>query len=234
MASRYHSLDNPLNPSIFGVVDAKYSPLHQLHPGRPMPVTDSLDPYDIPHKSPEAARQAFESKKIKLAQYASNLEATARVEGGPEDKKVTMHTVDDPFTQIEDPELKFATIQQPPTENDAKPDFERVPINPRPFQNSLPPIGPNVSWDNNRPPVPLPNNGSLNGSVGVGAASGSASPKKESFAPTNLNVKTDSTTSKYLIISVVIGLLFILAIFAFMYFQKTNSFSASQWRRRLS
>ena len=113
--------ENPPNPT--------EAPLQLLYPGRHMPAPEgmgqTIDRYDYPHEHPVEARESFERTRKDIETYAGWLENRARRDGGKDQDKVTSHAVEDPSLLVDDPDLKFATVQQPPTWGDGSDDPER-------------------------------------------------------------------------------------------------------------
>lgn len=103
-----------------------FSPLQELYPGRLMPVTEVYDRYSFQNQYPTAAKESFEENKVNTQEYGRWLEKTARA-ASPASEKMTVHQVEDPSSFIEEPDLKDAQIQQPPTYGDAM-DVKYTPI----------------------------------------------------------------------------------------------------------
>ena len=131
-SSKYVTLDNPLNPA--PITDG-YSKLQDLYPGQPMESSTSIDRRNIPHSNPEAAQAAYQQRTAETKQYASELQMRAMRAGGGDPAKATAHAISDPDEMVNDPDLRDATVLQPPSFNDTVPVIEPPPIpGPKPFE----------------------------------------------------------------------------------------------------
>jgi len=116
--TKYATLDNPLNPS--PITDG-YSKLHDLYPGQPMEASVSIDRANIPPADPEAAKRAYDQRTSETRQYAADLQTRAMKAGGGDAAKATAHAISDPDEMVNDPDLRDATVLQPPSFNDTVP-----------------------------------------------------------------------------------------------------------------
>jgi hypothetical protein len=104
----YLPLDTPLHPDPFPI-GSGISPLHYLYPGVPMNSRWWYNRDEIPPADPFGAQMTYISHKLETLDYAKNLEAMARAEGGGDDKKLDVHPPVEPEVNLEDPEARFVS-----------------------------------------------------------------------------------------------------------------------------
>ncbi len=92
---------------------------------------DDFTPYTefspVP-EDPAGARETFLQHRADTRKYAENLQKLALRSSGGDNGKVLVHAIDDPSAVIEDPDLRSASIQQPPVQNDNFPFLEPPPV----------------------------------------------------------------------------------------------------------